>query len=230
MSRRAAVSAAQQVLINHGARIRADGVWGPKTDGAYVAAPVVVKDIAERAVSDLGFSITALRGPIRAERWVSSAEVAGYISEATAKVGVPEAWLFYILEREPRIRIRDGVKEYDAMSIAPSGAYRGLMQMGGPAWADAQQVLPEIGSYSNWRDPRLNVLAAAAFAKRNMGYAQSIYRYRGPMTPALVYAMHNQGHTFISSARNGGMGRYANGQSAEARQTLVAAAQTVRSA
>lgn len=214
-------------------RLIADGWWGARTESVFQRSePDVQGEVTSFALVN-GYQLDALRLPaaIAASRgrWVPRDKVVSLAERAAALMEIPVEWLLFMVEQEPRKRIVLGVKEYDAESIAPSGLYRGLYQLGQPAWTDASRVVQELGRFEdNWRDPWLSTLAAAAFAKVNMGYARSIHGFDGPFTSELIYAMHNQGHSFLSSARAGGLGRWADGQSPSARAVLAAAASQVR--
>lgn len=61
MSARMAVKASQNVLRTHDARVIADGVWGPRTEGAFIAAPDTVQAGVVKAARDLGYTLADLR-------------------------------------------------------------------------------------------------------------------------------------------------------------------------
>lgn len=223
-----AVRAAQTLLKIYDPSIKADGVWGRLSQGAFDKAPVSLKQVVApvRAYADeLKIKpITANKGS-----WITRAEAMSIISDVSKQSGVPVDWLSFMLNMEPSIRSGSRGLEYDTRSVAPNGLYFGLMQIGAPAWTDARRIFPEIGNFEeNKFDPRLNVLAAAGYARANLGYAKRMHGYEGKFSPEIVYAMHNQGHSFISSALRGGIGRYASGQSEKAQGVLKNAASQVQ--
>jgi len=61
MSARAAVKAAQAVLGTYDHRVLVDGVWGPRSEGAFIAAPESVQRGAINAARGLGYTLADLR-------------------------------------------------------------------------------------------------------------------------------------------------------------------------
>lgn len=225
---RKAVRAAQTLLSITNPRIAIDGVWGPRSQAAMESSSGEVGNLV-RSVKSFSDTLKPAQKPTTSGVWISHAAAARIIDNVSVVTGVPKEWLFFMLEKEPAKRTSVNGKEYRVDSVAPSGLYFGLMQVGADAWSDASALYPELGSFArNKFVPELNVLAAAGFAKRNIGYARSIHRYTGGFDAEIVYAMHNQGHSFISSAKSGGMGRWASGQSADAQEVLASAAEKVR--
>lgn len=230
-SKRDAVRGAQRQLQVSDPKLVVDGWWGGHTERTYTAAPSAVQKAAEKAIVDAGYTLAGVRMANVGQKgtWITHDKAASLAERAARMAGIdPSITLFY-LNFEPAVRVINGQKEYNVEALSPNGLYRGLFQVGDLAWIDARAVFPEIGSIENWRDPWLNALAAAGFAKRNIAYSRD-KNYHGPFTPEIMYAMHNQGHTFISSARRGGMGLYADSQSPDAKVILRSAAQAVRQA
>lgn len=64
MSVRTATVQAQRVLNATDSTVAIDGVWGRKTDSAYVAAPPAVKRSVERVVQETGYDMQAVRARI----------------------------------------------------------------------------------------------------------------------------------------------------------------------
>lgn len=222
------VAGAQLLLRKETPGLVVDGIWGPRSDRAYVQSPVELQQNVNAYVESKGWEMSGIR---MSGEWISEAVAQALAVSAASKHGVPASAMLYFLDREPSIRKTVSGKEYRVDSQSPGGSFFGLFQMGRPAWEDAQRVDSSIGSFeSGWRDPQKNANAAAAYIRVNMGYARDIHKYNGPFTDAVLYAMHNQGHTFISSARAGGMGRWAAQQSAKARVTLADAKAQVQSA
>lgn len=223
-----AVKAAQLLLSIGNPSIVIDGIWGRKSAAAMDAARGQAGDLV-RSVKSFSDTLNVVRKPVETGVWISRQEAMRIIDNVSVVTSVPKAWLEFMLNKEPNKRGIGSKVEYQVDSVAPNKLYFGLMQVGAPAWADALVLYPELGRFSdNKFDPELNVLAAAGFAKRNMGYARDIHRYNGEFDAEIIYAMHNQGHTFISSAKAGGMGKYATGQSVEAKLVLASAADKVR--
>lgn len=221
--RQRAVSAAQLLLREHTPGLSVDGVWGPRTDRSYTTAPNTLQSRVELATAQLGFQVAQLR---QNGEWISAQIADAMAISAAKKHGVPASAMIYLLRHEPSKRMTTQGLEYRVDSRSPGGSYYGLFQMGAKAWQDAFEIDPSIGPFSNWTDPIHNANAAAAFMKRNIGYARD-KQYTGPFTDEVLYAMHNQGHSFITSARKGGYGQWYSSQSADAKRTLAAAAATV---
>lgn len=236
MNLRDVVKQAQNMLRASVPSLSRDGKWGPKTERAFqVSSPTTQQSVAT-VVQDNGHNFDSIRQNaldlLRAKGgvWISEAQAISLADKASATVGIDPSYLRWQLNREPEVRSFGGLREVRVDSLSPGKTYKGLFQIGAAGWADASKVPGvNIGKFeANWRDPELNALAAAAFARVNMGYARDIYKYRGPFSPELIYAMHNQGHTFMSSARTGGFGRYFEGQSDKAKGDLKVAAGQVR--
>jgi len=227
--KRKANKAVQSLLSIQFPQLVVDGTWGPRSQAALEQSTGEVSQVA-RSVKEFSESIVEMKNVSAPGVWVSRAEAERLIENAAKVASIPESWLLFMLDLEPEKRRGIGGTEYRADSISPGKAYFGLMQIGAPAWADARQRFPFIGSFEqNKFDPSLNIMAAAGYAQANVSYARSIHKYQGEFTPELIYSMHNQGHTFISSVKNGGRGRYFDGQSSKAKQVLSTAALELRS-
>lgn len=221
-----AIKAAQALLSIDNPSIAVDGVWGPRSQAAFDANQSKAGELV-RSVKKFADTLKPVEPGVGT--WISRRDALRLIENAAVVAGIPKEWLEFMLDMEPSRRNGPTGLEYRVDSVSPGGSYFGLMQVGAPAWEDAYKRFPTVGSFQrNKFVPELNVLAAAGYALANVGYARSLHGFDGPFTPEIVYAMHNQGHTFISSAKRGGMGRYANGQSADAREVLASAARTVR--
>lgn len=229
-SQREAVRRAQALLVSETAQsLIIDGVWGPRTDGAYLRAPIITQSHVGKSLENDGFTINAIRARyVNGGRWLAEYAVLSLADRASDVVGLRRSYLRMLLALEPvRRQGKDGT-EYDCECLSPSRQYRGLFQVGALAWEDARAVVPELGSYeANWRDPYLNAIAAAAFARRNMGYAKQLYGYTRDLSDQALYALHNQGHSFIKSAKMGGNGYYFSSQSVAAQKLLLAASSEI---
>lgn len=233
-SKRDAVSAAQRVLVTEHPRLRIDGIWGVRTDGAFVKSASTTQTQVVQTLDSFGFKLSDVRvHSSSGGNWIPEAEARSHAEKAARLVGVDPSYMYFLLELEPARRNGPGGREFDTSRSSPNGLYKGLFQVGELAWEDATPVANSVGvslgSFSSgWRDPFKNAVAAAAFAVRNTGYARD-KKYMAPLTNEVLYAMHNQGHTFISSARAGGKGRFFDGQSDHAKRVLAEAADHVRS-
>lgn len=231
-TKRDAVRSAQSILTGANPALRVDGLWGPATDGTFVKAPLQMQLRVENSVQADGFDLSAIRSRfIESGTWIDAAAARAIADRASADVGIDPSYLRFLLEFEPARRIAASGTQYNVQSLSPNREYKGLFQLGAPAWTDARRYAPKIGSFdANWRDPYLNAVAAAAFAKANSSYARQKHAYKGPLTNEVLYAMHNQGHSFLASARQGGKGYYFDDQSKTAKTLLTKAAEVVRNA
>lgn len=228
-NQRKATKAIQNLLSIQFPGLVIDGAWGPRSQAALDGASGKVKQVA-RSVKEFSESLVEVKNVSAPGVWVTRAEAERLIKNAAKVASIPESWLLFMLDLEPEKRSGPRGTEYKADSVSPGKAYFGLMQVGAPAWAYARQRFPFVGNFEqNKFDPALNIMAAAGYARANVSYARSIHKYQGEFTPELIYAMHNQGHTFISSVKNGGRGRYFDGQSSKAKQILSTAAVELRS-
>lgn len=230
VTKRTAVKNAQVILRATDDKLVADGWWGSTTEGVFQRSSNIVKQDTVQSLARDGYTVESVRMRNVGGAWISEDRAVSLAERAALQVGVPASAMRYFLRHEPAVRVINGQREYKVDSRSPGGSYYGLFQMGRDAWTDAQRLTSEIGPFTNWTDPWLNALAAASFIKVNMGYARDIHKYNGPFTDEILYGMHNQGHTFLSSARQGGAGQWFDGQSAAAKRTLLAAARVVRSA
>lgn len=231
-----AVMAAQRQLLTEQPKLRVDGIWGPKTDATYVSAPSQVQTAVVKTVESFGFTLEAVRQKFALPGvWITHAEAVVLAQKASKAVGLRNTdYLEYLLRYEPAKRQGAAGVEYNALALSPNGLYKGLFQVGAPAWTDATRVAAaagiSLGNFEgNWQDPFKNAVAAAGFAIANIRYSRD-KGYNGPFSNDVLYAMHNQGHTFITSARRGGYGNYFEGQSGAAKKVLIAASEQVRSA
>lgn len=205
--------------------LRVDGVWGAVSERTFNS----LNGKADPVLSGVRRTADGFVAPLVMSGWITSDEARRFVDEASRVTGASREYLWFLLDLESGQRRMAGSVQYNARSVSPSGLHFGLTQMGRPAWADARRVNPSIGSFDEMKfDPRANLIAAGAYATANMRYARSIHGYNGPFPKELLYAMHNQGHTFLSSAKSGGKGHYSSGQSEKARRVLAKAADDVR--
>ncbi|MDR7117364.1 lytic transglycosylase domain-containing protein [Caulobacter sp. BE254] len=79
--------------------------------------------------------------------------IASAVDEAAARFGVPEAWIYAVMQRESRGHIG---------AVSPKGAV-GLMQLMPLTWRD---LTAEFGLGDDPFEPRANVLAGTAYMRR----------------------------------------------------------------
>lgn len=178
--------------------LEVDGHLGRYTYRAF-------QEIDEEYVEDVKFlvgdeSLNSLLSH-RHPNWIPVDVARAYAAEAyTMFSDLPKGTLELFLTYEPNRQERspDG-PVVDANSVSPSGKHRGLYQFGRPAWKTAQKVPMDNGLASpisgvpyhqGVHDPRLNTIAAAAYATHHGRQLRS----KGlEPTPILLYLMHNQG-------------------------------------
>lgn len=221
MSKREAARAAQTELVVGGAGIKVDGIWGARTQGAYDGAKPVVRLKADDALATFGYTVKdfGLVG-----NWISEADLRPLIDTAAAATGRSADMLTRFIGLEAAKRMRNGVREFNASSVAPSGLFHGLMQMGRPAWSDVQAAWPVTPSFMDGRyDPSANILAGARYSILNERYLRS-KGYRGAFSLEVMYAAHNQGAAGFMRLLNTGKrnGNY-NNQSAQAKAMISTA-------
>lgn len=221
-SRKGAARAAQVVLVENGSSIAIDGRWGPKSHSAYEASPKRVQRSANDAALAYGFTIDELK-PVGAN-WISEQEVIPLIERAAAVSGrdISIAWDFLNLEASRR---RDnGIIYYNAASVAPSGLFFGLMQMGRPAWTDVVRYYPDTPAFEVGRfDPYASILAGLRLSVINERSLKKM-GYRGPFTTEVMYAAHNQGAAgFMSLLKTKTASKNFENQSVSAKRVIAAA-------
>ena len=104
--------------------------------------------LALLAVS-LTFSASAAAGPV--DRW------ADHIAEASARFGVPEAWIRRVIQVES-----GGRTELDGRPITSHAGAMGLMQLMPGTWREMRALL---GLGPDPHDPRDNILAGTAYLR-----------------------------------------------------------------
>lgn len=193
MSVRIAVKAAQRLLDDSGKSVVVDGVWGRKSERAYVTSSAAVQNLADKVVKDLGYDLDDIRNSVSASALISPDQMFEIISRVSSQTGVGAGVLQKFVDLEAARVAIDGVRYYVADAVN-RGGYRGLFQFDarGNAWADASKKgnLPAFAS--SWKDPYLNTLAAAYYVLFNFDILKR-RGYKGEMTGAIAYLMHNQG-------------------------------------
>ena len=97
----------------------------------------------------LAFSASAAAGP--ADRW------AGFITEASARFGVPEAWIRRVIEAES-----GGRTHMNGRPIVSHAGAMGLMQLMPGTWRETRALL---GLGPDPHDPRDNILAGTFYLR-----------------------------------------------------------------
>lgn len=243
MNKNRVIKAIQEGLIRSGYDLGpagADGVMGPRT-AAMMSRPEVATALSQSV------SQTVYPEVKRPGSWISEQKLASVIAEASERFSeleepravaladamrqaglTPESYLLYLVDLEAAVP-QKGFK--DAVSVAPSGLFHGLTQMGFPSWTDARSIDPSIGPASTAStfsqyvyDPFTACYGALLYAAANWYYTENKVRARLVRRPKasapLLYFMHNIGHTAVSKIADGSFvsSPLFKGQSREARQ------------
>lgn len=204
-------AAAQGIIKLAKPSLVVDGWFGTYTKRAYDQLSLNDKSGVDATLRALGTSADELfetsrllKDPGRDAdggdnaRWLSEVEAYALVKRACLLFNRPdlEGVLspFVKLESVQR-RAQDGRLFFDTRS-GERGLYKGLMQMGEPAWVDAMARLSKIGYpldpfRKGWADPKQNITAGVAYAIVNI---EKMTRDRIPVTTATVYTAHNQGY------------------------------------
>lgn len=233
---REATSAAQLILRNTDAALVADGWWGAFTNQTYVKSNSATKMAVDRALAVFGVTRGDLYGATNdisrkaksvGDNWVNETYLLSLIKRASGLTNIPEDTLFKFLKLEAAVRTEEGVRYYNAKSIAPNGLFHGLFQMGAPAWSDVMRLgkikVPSFteGRYDAW----WNTIAAAQYILINQAYARS-KGFKGQFTPEVLYALHNQGAAgFMKLLRTATKNSNLTNQSGKAQMIIATAAQ-----
>ncbi|WP_296614627.1 lytic transglycosylase domain-containing protein [Sphingomonas sp.] len=102
----------------------------------------------------LGVASLAVAAPAQAE---SVADWRPYIAEASARFGVPTAWIERVMQAESR-----GQTTLDGRPIRSSAGATGLMQLMPATWADMRA---RLGLGADPDDPRDNILAGTLYLR-----------------------------------------------------------------
>lgn len=238
-----ASAALQGVLSTVDKSLIVDGKFGTFTEKSFKAASPAIQEAAAMVIKPFGYSIESLRAVYKKaaderdrasattnRKLVSGDDAQAYIRRALSfddRKRLTVDAMFYMLNKEAVKIVLNGVTYYDALSVAPSGKYCGLYQMGAAAWQTAQAALAgrlDLGKFiagdktSAWADPWLNTAAAVGNAM-SLAAGLSAKGYR--VTPATLYLAHNQGLGGALSYIKTGKLMYP-GQSKELPQVLAA--------
>lgn len=212
-----------QALLNVSSEttdLRLDGLVGSKTSNTLSKLKPQARVQIEQALSVLGIKLDALL-PTR-EGWIARDDLIPIIDSVSRRTGVPPSFLLQLVDVEAPSREVDGSLWYHAASLGPGdrGIFRGLTQMGRPAWADASTEASELGltlpGYDKATDPLASVLAAALYAVVNHRRAK-----RSITSFPVLYLLHNQGPGAIKAAKGRGELVAFNSQSAKAQALIL---------
>lgn len=215
-----AISLAQTMLNTlSNASLKVDGFWGPASRGAYQKASATVKSTISARLGSEGDFLTSSD-----PKWVTEAELNALLQRVEAETNVSAARMHAFVQLEASRSKRGGEYVYNARSVAPSGLFYGLAQMGGPAWTDVVRAYPSTPSFVSGRfDPFQNLLAAARLAIINDGYLRK-KGFRGEFTLEVMYAAHNQGAGgFMRLLRERKVNKNFTNQSGSAKQMIKTA-------
>lgn len=231
MNKRDGAIAAQAVIrARLGRGLRVDGVWGPQSQAAFQRLDEASRSTVTDMLGEMGVSLSNGSRPPPA--WISRSALEPIVRDVAKETSINPSYFWFLLDYEPLKRFIGGEIHYDVTSV--SSSYRGLAQMGLLAWTDASNELmartgrDDLGSWeSKWSDPRQSLRAAGWYAVANTKRLRQA-GYSGVVTNDLLYAMHNQGPSFVESVRTGGKGRWFSQQSTKAKRTLELAAEQLR--
>lgn len=185
-----AIRAAQEMLRVVGRKIKVDGIWGRLSRRAFDSSTPEEQKRVDDAARNFGYGVSDF-GYVT--DWVGSRELDGYVREAASRTGLSYNLLWSFIELEAEKWKRNGETVYNARSVAPSGLYHGIMQMGAPAWSDVESVKGDIPSFAVGKyNPRWSVIAGAEYALLNQKRLRN-YGFTGEFTKEVMYAAHNQG-------------------------------------
>lgn len=190
-SKRQAVKMAQAIISQSNPGVKVDGAWGPRSQKAFSLLAPELQNLVSFGVDVVapGTKIEDLAQKDNTRMGMPSPELKKIIEDAATEFGlVPDELLAFVSIES----------SFNPNAVSASGTYKGLAQMGQPAWDVASlevrdMGLPTIGRFSeNWSDPRQNVRAAAAYARSNERVVRK-EGYTGPWTAWAMYLAHQQG-------------------------------------
>lgn len=204
-SQAAAIRALQAQLALRNPAVRIDGIVGPTTRSTLAAAPPQAKAAIESMLAvNTNFKLDQLTAaPTRSARGaISESQLLAMIAEER-RVNPLARYLTWLPDREI---VKFARIESNLVPTARNTYYYGLFAMGQPAWVDAKQVNPAVGSFSSgWSNPRENLRAAMSYWGRMIRDGRNPRLGRVAIdTPEKLYASHQQGHAgFTNLVRSG---------------------------
>lgn len=162
--------------------VKADGIWGPNTQRAYVSASPAVRARVDHELAKAKLTVPAIHAYKQSGGAQDKQAVIDLIRAICAEQGVdPQPYL-------AKASIESGFRPWIS-----NGRSRGLFQFQEDAWSDARRIDPRLGEYrTNVFDARINTYAAIAFNKALRLQLQRI-GYAGPLDAAHLYLAHQQG-------------------------------------
>lgn len=196
-----ATKVAQVILRQVDSTLVPDGWWGSYSDAAYRKAGSGLQSAVRESLKTAGLTPEGLLIKTRAAKaeanalgdgWIPQDKAFALVDRNAADFGVSSDRIRAFLLLEAAKMMRGGVTYYNANSVSPNGLFKGLFQMGRPAWQDVQKADKSFPGYDKVMDPTWNTRAAAKYMSLNMAYAKK-KGYKGEFTGEVLYAMHNQG-------------------------------------
>lgn len=229
------VQAVQHLLRLTDPKLVADGWWGTRTNAAYAATDSGTRSLVDRVLQQNGVSpdqllqetrVVTRDASLQGPGWIPEDKVNAIVLRVATEVGLPPDLLMKFVEIEAAQKVVNGTRMFNAESLSPgNGTYKGLFQMGRAAWTDVQRRVKDFPGFELWKDPYINALAGAHYAKVNMATARSS-GYTGPFTAQVLYAMHNQGvGGFMRLLRERKVNGNVTNQSRQAQAIIRSAAQ-----
>lgn len=175
-----------------------DGLYGPRTHATVTALPVSQQSV-------LYSTIPGSKGIV--DRYTNNSKVItisrdnlSMLIKAVIRMvpGVRESTIQTIISHEAMV-LKNG--QFQVNYINDLG-YRGLTQMGKPAWTDALDAARELGIKlpsleAGALDAQSNVLAAALYVYKNKGYLRTRFgksrEFVESASDDILYGMHVQG-------------------------------------
>lgn len=177
--------AIQYLLRASGANVRADGILGPKTEGALVAAPKSV----QQTVQTMRSTVAALPVPVD-PAFISDQALSPLVQRAASVTGSTISYLELSLRIE---NFRDSGR--GGFRTVLTGSHRGLGQFDEVTWNSISRV-GDVGVYPSVADPNHagSVLAMGYLYLENKRVFLAAFP-DGKFTDEVAYLYHNQGST-----------------------------------
>lgn len=179
-----------QALLNaRGAKIKVDGVFGPKSQAAFDQhADATLKKVKEEfAIPDAPPS----QAPSANKVFVSQAELDAAIAAANKRFPGTEPFLRLMVSLENYV-VPGGV------FTTFGGDFQGVGQFSQTTWNLGKAKLPEVGAYENVKDTAKTMLLAAWYADDHKEKFR-LFRRRsgatGSYSPEIAYLYHQQGQS-----------------------------------
>lgn len=195
---RGTAQAVQQVLRTVQPSLKVDGVLGPVSEQAYLAAPDFIKRTLDEVFKAAGTDKTQAfdAQPKTAAGALPEAEVRALVRKVRASLpAAVKRTTGWVAEDDVMRKIRIESR-FVPTAVAPSGLFKGLLQMGAPAWTDARKIdasLPTYNAPNGWRNPEVNIRAAFLFWHSIITHPEAAKQKVPIDTWEKLYASHQQG-------------------------------------